>query len=267
MTHVDHRDPRTTVAVRDAGSQPPQVAARLVVVILFCSSSTTRSCPNLVRPVSAPVIAWLPVATINECLMWAIMALGLNIVVGYAGLLDLGYVAFWALGGYTAGWLMSFRSTGPGTSTCSRRCRTGCRASTSTSGWSAHRRPASARILGVIIGAPTLRLSSDYLALVTLGFGEIITQFFRNGDDIVGLQHLQRRPRASPRSTPIGSGPLGAAGIAPPTPDELRGRQRVEVPRLRLPGRPSASSSRSGSARAGSAGPGWPSARTSWRPA
>ena len=43
-------------------------------------------------------------ATINECLMWAIMALGLNVVVGYAGLLDLGYVAFWALGGYTAGW-------------------------------------------------------------------------------------------------------------------------------------------------------------------
>ena len=39
--------------------------------------------------------------------MWAIMALGLNVVVGYAGLLDLGYVAFWALGGYTAGWLMA----------------------------------------------------------------------------------------------------------------------------------------------------------------
>ena len=64
--------------------------------------------PNLIRPVSAPIVAWLPVATINECLMWAIMALGLNVVVGYAGLLDLGYVAFWALGGYTAGWLMAF---------------------------------------------------------------------------------------------------------------------------------------------------------------
>ena len=43
--------------------------------------------PNLVRSVSAPIVAWLPVATINECLMWAIMALGLNVVVGYAGLL------------------------------------------------------------------------------------------------------------------------------------------------------------------------------------
>ena len=40
--------------------------------------------------------------------MWAMMALGLNVVVGYAGLLDLGYVAFWAIGGYTAGWLMAF---------------------------------------------------------------------------------------------------------------------------------------------------------------
>ena len=56
---------------------------------------------------TAPFYSWLPVATINECLMWAIMALGLNVVVGYAGLLDLGYVAFWALGGYTAGWLMA----------------------------------------------------------------------------------------------------------------------------------------------------------------
>ena len=79
-----------------------------VVVIVFLFFLYFAILPNLVRPVSAPIIAWLPVATINECLMWAIMALGLNVVVGYAGLLDLGYVAFWALGGYTAGWLMAF---------------------------------------------------------------------------------------------------------------------------------------------------------------
>ena len=79
-----------------------------MVVILFLFFLYFAILPNLVRPVSAPVIAWLPVATINECLMWAIMALGLNVVVGYAGLLDLGYVAFWALGGYTAGWLMAY---------------------------------------------------------------------------------------------------------------------------------------------------------------
>ena len=50
---------------------------------------------------------WLPPTTVNEALVWAICALGLNIVVGYAGLLDLGFVAFWAIGGYSAGWFMS----------------------------------------------------------------------------------------------------------------------------------------------------------------
>ena len=50
---------------------------------------------------------WLPPTTVNEAMVWVICALGLNIVVGYAGLLDLGFVAFWAIGGYTAGWFMS----------------------------------------------------------------------------------------------------------------------------------------------------------------
>ena len=50
---------------------------------------------------------WLSPTAVNEALIFVIMALGLNIVVGYAGLLDLGYVAFWAIGGYTGGWLMS----------------------------------------------------------------------------------------------------------------------------------------------------------------
>ncbi|MSV65423.1 MAG: branched-chain amino acid ABC transporter permease, partial [Actinobacteria bacterium] len=50
---------------------------------------------------------WMPASTVNESLVWVICALGLNIVVGYAGLLDLGFVAFWAIGGYSAGWFMS----------------------------------------------------------------------------------------------------------------------------------------------------------------
>ena len=171
--------------------------------------------PNLVRPVAAPVIAWLPVATINECLMWAIMALGLNVVVGYAGLLDLGYVAFWALGGYTAGWLMAYpfnwtwnfhllspvSAKAPGTHinfwlVC---IIAGCLCA----------------ILGIIIGAPTLRLRGDYLALETLGFGEIITQFFRNSNNIAGYNVANGDPGIS-SIDPIGTGPLGAAGIAPP---------------------------------------------------
>ena len=51
--------------------------------------------------------AWLPMTSVNEAMIWVIAAIGLNIVVGYAGLLDLGFVAFWAIGGYCAGWLMS----------------------------------------------------------------------------------------------------------------------------------------------------------------
>jgi branched-chain amino acid transport system permease protein len=186
-----------------------------VVVILFLFFLYYAILPSLVRPVSAPVIAWLPVATINECLMWAIMALGLNVVVGYAGLLDLGYVAFWALGGYTAGWLMAYPFNWT---------------------WDFHllspvpdRAPGThinfwlvaiiagvlCAVLGIIIGFPTLRLRGDYLALVTLGFGEVITQFFRNSNNIAGYNVANGDPGIS-SIDPIGTGPLGAAGVAPP---------------------------------------------------
>src|SRR5438105_1575172 len=50
---------------------------------------------------------WIPLVSVNEALIWVIGAVGLNIVVGYAGLLDLGFVAFWAIGSYVAGWVMS----------------------------------------------------------------------------------------------------------------------------------------------------------------
>jgi branched-chain amino acid transport system permease protein len=127
---------------------------------------------------------WLPLTSVNEALVWVICALGLNIVVGYAGLLDLGFVAFWAIGGYVAGWLMSGKfydvkfnflggASGPGIH---------------ISFWLVLIvGGAFCALWGVIIGAPTLRLKSDYLALVTLGFGEIIPQVFQNGDDIGGF--------------------------------------------------------------------------------
>src|SRR5581483_2906940 len=85
--------------------------------------------------------------------VYAMLGLGLNIVVGYAGLLDLGYAAFFAIGAYTAAYLMTTHNI---------------------SYWLMI--PASAvlaAIFGVVIGAPTLRLRSDYSAIVTLGFGEI----------------------------------------------------------------------------------------------
>lgn len=91
--------------------------------------------------------------------LFVMMGLGLNIVVGYAGLLDLGYVAFFAFGAYTMGILTS---TGP-------LGRSGLNF------WEALPFAMLAGILwGIILGFPVLRMRGDYLAIVTLGFGEII---------------------------------------------------------------------------------------------
>jgi branched-chain amino acid transport system permease protein len=131
---------------------------------------------------------WFSLLAINEAIVYVMAALGLNIVVGYAGLLDLGFVAFWAIGGYTAGWLMSgffhevnFRFFG------SQFTETNNIAGIHISVWIVL---VAACLLcalsGVLIGAPTLRLRSDYLALVTLGFGEIIYEVFYNGDNLFG---------------------------------------------------------------------------------
>lgn len=133
------------------------------------------------------VQGWLSNANSNEMIIYVIMALGLNIVVGYAGLLDLGFVAFWAIGGYVAGWLMSsflntfevdiFGNPPPG-------LEMGIHI---TFWWVLLLGGAFCAIWGIIIGAPTLRLKSDYLALVTLGFGEIIPQVFVNGENLNGF--------------------------------------------------------------------------------
>ena len=87
--------------------------------------------------------------------MYMLVALGLNIVVGYAGLLDLGYVGFYAVGAYTAAILTSFHANWP----LLLALPVAVLAST---------------VSGVLLGAPTLRVRGDYLAIVTLGFGEII---------------------------------------------------------------------------------------------
>ena len=107
------------------------------------------------------------------------MALGLNIVVGFAGLLDLGYVAFFAIGAYTVGWL------GSGFFSRSTARRASTSASSGFAGEPARHPPqlpaaphrarcSSARSRAILIGLPTLRLRGDYIAIVTLAFGEII---------------------------------------------------------------------------------------------
>ncbi|TEU13635.1 MAG: leucine/isoleucine/valine transporter permease subunit [Anaerolineales bacterium] len=91
--------------------------------------------------------------------LYVLMGLGLNVVIGFAGLLDLGYVAFFAIGAYTAGLFTSMRSS----------------LAWGWSFWAAW--PIAlcfAAMAGIILGVPVLRMRGDYLAIVTLGFGEII---------------------------------------------------------------------------------------------
>jgi branched-chain amino acid transport system permease protein len=118
--------------------------------------------------------------------IFIMMAIGLNIVVGYAGLLDLGYVAFYAVGAYTAAW---FASPHFGESVGSKHFGSvGVNpdaAGFHVSIWIVVFVAAIiTAIIGVIIGLPTLRLRGDYLAIVTLGFGEIMPQIARNGDNL-----------------------------------------------------------------------------------
>jgi len=115
---------------------------------------------------------------------YVLMALGLNVVVGFAGLLDLGYVAFYAIGAYTAAYLGS-------------------------GFWDIHLNfvlilaaaVATTAIAGALIGVPTLRLRGDYIAIVTLAFGEIIGQIAVNGRSIELFG-------GTLTSGPIGIGPI-----------------------------------------------------------
>ena len=118
--------------------------------------------------------------------VFVMMALGLNIVVGYAGLLDLGYVAFYAMGAYTTAWFASDQFH-------SRNIHFGAvgvqphAAGIHLSIWLILLLAALlTSIVGILIGLPTLRLRGDYLAIVTLGFGEIMPQIARNGNDLFG---------------------------------------------------------------------------------
>jgi branched-chain amino acid transport system permease protein len=139
----------------------------------------------------------LPLFTVVMCAVYALFALGLNIVVGFAGLLDLGYVAFFLFGAYTAAWFMStfFYQQNPITPNDKQfglnfhflATAVHTAKGVHLSFWIVIVAAAAiAAVAGLVIGAPTLRLKSDYLALVTLGFGEILPEVFRNGDNIFG---------------------------------------------------------------------------------
>jgi branched-chain amino acid transport system permease protein len=125
--------------------------------------------------------AWVRIA--DTALLYVLLALGLNIVVGYAGLLDLGYVAFFAIGAYMYGLLASphLFETFPAIAAMFPN-------GIHTPLWIVIPAAATvAGVLGILLGAPTLRLRGDYLAIVTLGFGEIIRVFLNNLDHPVNI--------------------------------------------------------------------------------
>ena len=125
--------------------------------------------------------AWVRI--IDIALLYVLLALGLNIVVGYAGLLDLGYVAFYAVGAYMFGLLASphLTDTFPAIAAMFPN-------GLHTPWWVAIPLGAVlAAFAGVVLGAPTLKLRGDYLAIVTLGFGEIVRVFLNNLDAPVNI--------------------------------------------------------------------------------
>jgi branched-chain amino acid transport system permease protein len=119
-----------------------------------------------------------------KALAFVVMALGLNIVVGFAGLLDLGYVAFYAIGAYSVGWFASgffFKAHIHVLTSSTASALPGIHLNFVLVLLAA---VIICAVAGTLIGLPTLRLRGDYIAIVTLAFGEIIGVVAINGSDI-----------------------------------------------------------------------------------
>jgi branched-chain amino acid transport system permease protein len=112
--------------------------------------------------------AFWQAAMVEQIAVYVLLAIGLNVVVGFAGLLDLGYVAFYAIGAYTTAWVTGALPLPPLFDHALNPF---------------YAIPIAiilVMVAGILLGAPTLRLRGDYLAIVTLGFGEIVTIFANN---------------------------------------------------------------------------------------
>lgn len=192
-----------------ASSSRIKLALLVIAVLVF---------PFLAAPFGN---AWVRIADV--ALLYIMLALGLNIVVGFAGLLDLGYVAFFAIGAYLAGllsspqlvatieslqidypalatWVTDF--VGPAIATQGIHL----------SVWLIVPLAALvAGIAGALLGAPTLKLRGDYLAIVTLGFGEIIRIFMNN---LNGPINITNGPQGINLIDPIRIGDVSLAGEA-----------------------------------------------------
>ena len=125
--------------------------------------------------------AWVRI--LDMALLYVLLALGLNIVVGYAGLLDLGFGAFFAVGAYLFALLGS-----PHLAEAFPWIAAAFPDGLHLPIWAVIPLAAAlAGLFGVLLGAPTLKLRGDYLAIVTLGFGEIIRVFLNNLDRPINL--------------------------------------------------------------------------------
>jgi branched-chain amino acid transport system permease protein len=148
--------------------------------------------------------SWMNTAVIAMAYM--VMALGLNTVVGFAGLLDLGYVAFFAIGAYTAGWF----SSGFYANADIHVGVTGFLKELPGIHFNWLMVVVIAAVLcalaGVVIGLPTLRLRGDYIAIVTLAFGEIIRVIAINGDELA-------LPGSSAENWPLTAGRQGITPV------------------------------------------------------
>jgi branched-chain amino acid transport system permease protein len=142
----------------------------------------------------------------TTALAYVVMALGLNIVVGFAGLLDLGYVAFFAIGAYTIGWFGSAFYADVNGGHGIHVLVTGLPAQLPGIHLNFLLVLVAAVIFtavaGALIGLPTLRLRGDYIAIVTLAFGEIIGRIAINGDEIK-LAHGYPLTRGRQGITPV----------------------------------------------------------------
>jgi branched-chain amino acid transport system permease protein len=152
----------------------------------------------IVYPILDQQFGLRAMGSMNPILVYTMLALGLNIVVGFAGLLDLGYAAFFAIGGYTAAFLTSPSSPLP--------FRTDFWVALLAS-WFV------AALFGIILGAPTLHLRGDYLAIVTLAFGEIVPRAFLN---------LEQWTRGSKGINPIGRPVFPWVEVTPNGPQLVR---------------------------------------------
>jgi len=183
MTSIQPVEPSTTLAAEKNLTKTLIIGALVTVFVMAAPFVIGAAGGNY----------WVRV--LDFAMLYVMLALGLNVVVGFAGLLDLGYIAFYAVGAYTAALLSSPHLA-------------------NQFEWIGQLAPGGLHVtiwlivpiamalaagFGVLLGAPTLRLRGDYLAIVTLGFGEIVRIFMNNLD----------------RPLNITNGPQGITGIEP----------------------------------------------------